>query len=441
MMMMMMMAEGNAYDCQVMRGECLLETVKRDGGATRNISCYCVHNEDVSGDLEELSGANCMDKTGLYVNTSILHIVGCNVSSQVFPRSVLDACRQSKHMVVHVEGSSGLSLPSGIPSDAAAPSTINATFIHSHVSGMPEGIVSGADVQATVVVEGGTMGVVESRAFSGYARDAQVSVTFRNTKILTVKQGAFDLPPAARVEMQGGQVRSFRQQSFSGGAELTLSGVVVGNLMGSSLNIHGLRKLHVTNCTMATAYAHALEHRPPSYLSTMTAGQQVLEGSEAVFSGNTIMKGNGQAFAQLCTVARLTWHNNTVLAEDHMPLTLQDPECGTKRDWPTVFSLTALSCINCTDFTNPDSQTCAMYKSGYCIYCEKEMDECNKPILPYLTTKCLASHPDIATDLNNTCGASSRTSKALVREAAAPSLAPLMFVVALGVTVVLAVPE
>ena len=56
------------------------------------------------------------------------------------------------------------------------------------------------------------------------------------------------------------------------------------------------------------------------------AGQEVLQGSEVTFSDNSFITGNGHAFAKLCTVDRLSWHNNTILTSNDMPLRLQ--VCG-----------------------------------------------------------------------------------------------------------------
>lgn len=173
----------------------------------------------------------------------------------------------------------------------------------------------------------------------------------------------------------------------------------------------------------------------------------MLAGSEAVFADNYIVEGNGQAFVQLCTVARLVWRNNTVLTASDMPLRLQGPWCSTQRDWRHVFTLTGLRCQNCSDFAHPDHQTCAMFESGYCVTCEGSMDGCNEPVLQYLLNKCLTTDPDIVKALNDTCIVNAptarRTSKALQGQGrgASASLAPLVhMVMTLGVAVILAAP-
>ncbi|XP_045124347.1 uncharacterized protein LOC123512179 isoform X2 [Portunus trituberculatus] len=407
---------------------------------------------EVSQPLHQLTKAKCLQEPGGEVNISILHINGCSVS-RVFPVFLITKCRASAHLVIYVKDSPYISLPSHnyytISRTAPAPRTITATFIQSNVSGMPEGVVNGATERAVVRVEGGKMDVLETRSFSGYPRDAQVSVSFKDTQILTVKQGAFDLPPTAQLKVEGGKMVRVETYSYSGGAKLFLSGVVVGNLLPSAVNIYGLMKLSVVNCTMAVVYANAFTHRAPTYVRTITGGQEVLEGSEAIFSGNRLTSGNGEAFASLCSVDKLSWQNNYVRGFSDMPLRFQNARCTTKRDWAQVFSLNGLSCINCTDFANPDKQSCGLYESGHCNGCEKEMDGCNKPILPYLTDKCRASHPDIARDLKNTCNINAyrRTAKALPVQdkeevtGASASFMPLSSIVTLAVAMLVVAPE
>lgn len=70
-----------------------------------------------------------------------------------------------------------------------------------------------------------------------------------------------------------------------------------------------------------------------SFLRNITLGDAVLEGSEAIFSENKFMNGNGQAFAQLCNVAKVTWHSNIILMADDMPLTLQVRKGRVKEVW------------------------------------------------------------------------------------------------------------
>lgn len=54
---------------------------------------------------------------------------------------------------------------------------------------MPEGVVGGPGVMnATFLVQGGEVGILETRAFSGYAPSAQVTISLTDTKILTVQQ-------------------------------------------------------------------------------------------------------------------------------------------------------------------------------------------------------------------------------------------------------------
>lgn len=76
---------------------------------------------------------------------------------------------------------------------------------------------------------------------------------------------AFDLPRKGRMEIQGGEVVRFEGYSYSGGAELTLDGMKGAILPESTISIYGLRKLTITNCTLASVYHHALGQRPPSY--------------------------------------------------------------------------------------------------------------------------------------------------------------------------------
>lgn len=78
-------------------------------------------------------------------------------------------------------------------------------------------------------------------------------------------QGAFDLPRNAQVEVRGGEILKFEGFSYSGGAELTLDGVKGAILLPSALSIYGLKKLSVTNCSVASVYSNALGHRAPSY--------------------------------------------------------------------------------------------------------------------------------------------------------------------------------
>lgn len=451
MVVVVVEAEDEDYKCSVMREECRLEKIEKGGMVTRNISCYCEHGEDVSKPLDELSNSMCLQVHGKRVITSILHINGCRISSQVFPVSMLATCRASTHLVIYVKDSPYFSLSSPLylaSHPVPALRTITATFIQSNVSGMPEQVVGGAVERAEVRVEGGQMNVLESRSFSGYPRDAQVYVSFKDTQILTVKQGAFDLPPTARLEVQGGQMLKLETHSYSGGAQLSLSGVKVANLFSSALNIFGLMKLSVVNCTVAALYESAFTHRPPTYFRNITRGLEVLEGSEATFSGNRLIKGNGHAFVHLCTVDKLSWQNNDVLNFSDMPLRFQDAKCMTRRDWAQVFSQNGLSCLRCSDFANPDKQSCGLYESAHCNSCEKEMDGCNRPLLPYLIDKCRASHPDIARDLKNTCDVTSaRTPKALgVQDkekgtGASASFAPLSSVVTLAVAMLLVAPE
>lgn len=79
-------------------------------------------------------------------------------------------------------------------------------------------------------------------------------------------QGAFDLPRTAQVEVQGGKIMRFEAYSYSGGSELTLDGVKGAILVESALSIYGLKKLRVTNCSLAAVYFKALTLRPPSYV-------------------------------------------------------------------------------------------------------------------------------------------------------------------------------
>lgn len=439
--------------CQQMRGECRAKTYQTDDEAVfRNVSCYCTHGEEVSQYLETLGSANCMNVFGEQVDVSILHIVGCNVTSQAPLQSLLNTFRRtSDHMELYVEGSGWLSLASpslASPSLALArpPHTITATFLNSNMSGMPADVVSGAAVSASVVMEGCQAGVLDARSFSGYGADANVTIAFRDTKILTVKKGAFDLPRKAQMEVRGGEILKFEGFSYSGGAELTLDGVKGAILLQSALSIYGLKKLSVTNCSVAAVYFKALGHRPPSYARNITIGGGVEEGSEATFSNNKFMEGNGQAFAQLCNFAKIKWHNNTVLTTNGMPLRVQGPECSTPRNWSLVFSFNSISCERCTDFANPDAQTCALFASSYCISCETPLDGCYEPVLPYVTSKCQASHPDLANALRDTCPAaiSKRTPKALYSQSSGDKSAaslrrPLALGVALCVSVLLCV--
>lgn len=131
---------------------------------------------------------------------------------------------------------------------------------------MPEGVVGGAAVKANISVEGCEVGVLETRAFSDYGPNATVSIALRNTIVLTVKEGAFDLPQRSHVVVKGGQILNMEGSSYIGGAQLSLDSVKIGKLLESAISIYGLERLSITNCTMAAVYYHALEQHPPSYV-------------------------------------------------------------------------------------------------------------------------------------------------------------------------------
>lgn len=403
--MVVVVGQKDVDQCSQMREECSLETqmTQLDGypHVTLNISCYCKQNthKDVSRVLEEVAKVKCSwipYVQGMTVNASVLHLVGCSLQEKMLPESVLRLLRRTQHLHVYVERAPSLRLTAFRQMEATIP-FLSATFVDSNLSGLPEGVLGGAEL-VRVKMERCDVKVLESRAFSGFSPTDDVFINLIDVSILTLKMVAFDLPPSAVVNFHGGKVLAWETSGYSGGSHLSLHGVNIGRLLSGAIHIQGLKSLSMQNCSIAKIYKQALRYQ------NFRQSRALHKESSATFIGNNFILGSSKSFIDLCGMDRLLWQNNTFASMTSPPLRLQEPECETERDWKNVISLTGINCSNCEDFRNPDAQTCAVYETGYCLTCKEQLDSCNLPVLSYLIhRKCPVSHPNLSAELEAVC--------------------------------------
>ncbi|XP_042866538.1 uncharacterized protein LOC122249599 [Penaeus japonicus] len=416
-----------------MRGECRLKTQRQRLGEDffthLNVSCYCKHGEDVFEDLQSLLSVKCSwlpSEPDMKVNSSAIHVVGCSVKSQTFPTGILQLARRTESLEIVVKDSPKLRLAPLSTTEGTVPK-ITANFINSNLSGLPEGwVTDGKDVE--LMTKDCEVPILESRALVGYAEDAQVHATFINTDIFTIRMGAFALPKNSVVRMAEGKVLNWERSGYTGGSELHLVRVRLGKVPSKALDISSLKVFTMSGCNVAAMYDEAL-----TYHGTMNRAEE--GAAKAVLASNNFIEANGAALARLCHFQALDFHNNTFVNITDPPLRLYRPGCQPERDWDKAVSNTGLSCTRCEDFSEPDAQSCAIYKSAHCISCAENVDECNVDVLPFLVlNKCPSSHPALVESLQNACDVRAAATAAQARslDSAAASAAPAALVLVAG---------
>ncbi|XP_027226257.2 uncharacterized protein [Penaeus vannamei] len=387
--------------CTQMRGECRLKTqLQRLGDdffTHLNVSCYCKHGEDISEDLQALLSVKCSwlpSRPHMKVNSSTIHVVGCSVQSEMFPLGILQLARRTDNLEILVKDSPKLRLAPVSKAENTVP-RISASFINSNLSGLPEGWVTGGK-EVELVFKDSEVSIIESRAMAGYAEDAQVQVTFDNTNILTVQMVAFELPKNSFMRLENCQIVNWKRSGYTGGSELRLERVRLGIVLTNAIDIGSLSVFTMSDCNVAAIYDGAL-----AYQSALKRGEN---NKKAVITNNKFIEASGGALSRLCNFDTLDFHNNTFVNITNPPLRLHSPGCHADRQWDKVVSRTGLSCMRCEDFVEPDTQSCAIYRSSHCISCTEHLDDCNIDVLPYLVlNKCPSSHPALVESLQKAC--------------------------------------
>ncbi|XP_047483817.1 uncharacterized protein LOC125035452 [Penaeus chinensis] len=388
--------------CTQMRGECRLKTQQQRLGEDLfthlNVSCYCKHGEDVFEDLQDLLSVRCSwlpSEPHMKVNSSTIHVVGCSVKSQMFPLGILQLARRTDNLEIIVKDSPKLRLAPASTAENTVPK-ISASFVNSNLSGLPEGWVTGGK-EVELVMKDCEVSIIESRALAGYDEDAQVQATFVNTDILTVQMVAFVLPKNSFMKLENGQILNWKRSGYTGGSELHLERIRFGKVLTNAFDIGSLSVFTMSDCKVAALYDEAL-----AYHAALNRREK--ENKKADITNNNFIQASGTALSRLCNFDKLNFHNNTFANLINPPLRLYRPGCHPERQWDEVVSRTGLNCTRCEDFLNPDTQSCAIYKSAQCISCTEYLDDCNIDVLPYLVlNKCSSSHPTLVESLQNTC--------------------------------------
>ncbi|XP_018012937.1 uncharacterized protein LOC108670006 isoform X2 [Hyalella azteca] len=448
-------------NCSKMQEECRVKTYRDHADSTHvEVSCYCYfHKADVSGTLHDLMNTPCplVPKLGQRVTYASLNITQCAVEKQTVPLSLLLALRRSDHLQLLIADSAPVRFPR--PDDRGQNSahgqhgsltelgmrTVNVHIVNSKVSGIDRGLVDGCK-QLRFLASNSDIGVLGDDAFTSHEHE-DVVITIQNSNVTKISKNSVRMPTSGRLLINNSRIGALDEGSISGSGDLSLISSKIGLLSRGSVNMIGLSKLEMQDCSVAAVEQFAVisSSAPPEPGSNLslsgTENRPVAADDEtrtsqchAIFSGNHFMSIHSMAFSHLCKAKQVTWHSNEVVDALSGPVVLESDGCPLPAS--SIVTTTKLPCNNCSLFDPSDIKMCNIYVNSWCSHCDGNFT-CSKSLEEYLTMSC-PNGPDKIATLTNTCRGK-KTPRSLGLNSSPARITYIFDLIAVGLVVVFVV--